>query len=73
MKRQSRIQTITGYGQCVPPQKPHVIIYFLEKGLSEKKAIDFFEQYAKRKWLNNQGNRIKNWKVHAWEWAWENK
>lgn len=59
-----------GCGKCVPPIKPHVVIYFLEKGLTEKQASEFFDEYAKKDWNNGRGVKISNWKVHAWEWVW---
>lgn len=59
-----------GVGRTIPPQKNHVIIYFIEKGLSEKQAIDFFSNYNQRGWRNLSGNIIANWKTHAWEWVW---
>lgn len=62
-----------GCGKCLPPAKEHVVVYFLEKGLTEKHASDFFSLYNKRRWRNRQGNIIANWKVHAWEWAFANR
>lgn len=59
-----------GYGKCVPPAKDHVVIYFLEKGKSEKQALDFFELLSIRRWKNLRGETISNWKVHAWEYIW---
>ncbi len=59
-----------GIGRVIPPIKNHVIIYFLQKGLTEKQAIDFFDDYNERGWRNRSGDIISNWKVHAWEWVW---
>lgn len=59
-----------GFGKNVPPDKEQVIIYFLEKGRSEKQAMDFFNFYTARRWKNSHGHTITNWKVHAWEYIW---
>jgi len=61
---------INGYGSCIPPEKAHVIIYFIEKNRSEEDAIKFYYQYALRKWKNLKGKAIKDWKMHAWHWMW---
>ena len=61
---------IIGNGQLVPPIKKHVLIYFQQKGRSEKEALLFFEHFSKRKWLNRRNTRLSNWKVAAWEWTW---
>lgn len=53
--------------------KEHVIIYLMQKGLTEKRAADFFNEYADKNWRNRNGALISNWKVHAWEWVWANK
>lgn len=62
-----------GSGKSVPPMKEHVIIYLMQKGLTEKRAADFFNEYADKNWRNRNGALISNWKVHAWEWVWANK
>ncbi|MBX2942736.1 MAG: hypothetical protein KF860_10345 [Cyclobacteriaceae bacterium] len=62
-----------GQGKNVPPIREHVIIYLMQKGLTEKRAHDFFNQYADKNWRNRNGELISNWKVHAWEWVWANK
>ncbi len=65
--------SIQGFGKNVPPDKSQVIIYFLEKGLDEKKANDFFSEYTLKEWKNRRGLPIRNWKVHAWEHIWSKK
>lgn len=62
-----------GCGKCIPPEKQHVEIYFLQKGISLHKAQEFYREFEQRAWRNNQGNVISNWKVHAWEWAWAHR
>ena len=57
-----------GYGSEIPPLKDHVIIYFLEKGASENLALNFFNHFNKRQWMNFRGDPLANWKVIAWEW-----
>lgn len=57
---------MSGYGKNIPPDIEQVIIYFAEKGQPEKKAMNFFHEFALRKWKNHQGKTISNWKVHAW-------
>lgn len=62
-----------GFGENIPPDKEQVIVYFLEKGQSEKQALDFFAERAARKWRNLRGSVISNWKVHAWEYIWNKR
>jgi len=52
----------------VPPQKKHVIIYFIQKGHFEKDAVLFFMHFSKKNWQNYQGKILSNWKTAAWEW-----
>jgi hypothetical protein len=60
-----------GLGVTIPPQKFHVILYFSQQGQTEQSANEFFQKYSQEKWKNNKGKRIKNWKVHAWQWIWQ--
>ncbi|WP_179415555.1 hypothetical protein HDF19_00080 [Mucilaginibacter sp. E4BP6] len=62
-----------GYGGGVPPLRSHVIIYFAEKEASQNAALAFFEYFEKRRWRNKHGNKLKNWKTAAWEWAFQFK
>ena len=55
----------------VPPAEAEVIIYFLEKGCSEKVAADFFQHYGSRQWKNQRGTLLRNWKAAAWDWIWK--
>ncbi|SEN57259.1 hypothetical protein SAMN05192574_103560 [Mucilaginibacter gossypiicola] len=61
---------VRGYGKQVPPDKSFVIIWFLEKGGSELTAISFYKFYQSRKWCNNHGKTISDWKMRAWDWLW---
>lgn len=70
MAKMAKNKVIDGYGRSIPPQINHVIIYFLQKGKSEKDALDFFYYYSEVKWRNRTGHLIKDWKMHAWEWIW---
>jgi len=58
----------TGFGNAVPPSKEHVVIYFLQKELSETEAIRFYNHFQKKKWKNQRHKKIANWKVAAWDW-----
>lgn len=57
-----------GNGRSVPPRFDHVRIYFLQKGQSEDKAMEFYDHYQSRKWRNRKGTLLSNWKATAWEW-----
>lgn len=59
-----------GIGKNVPPEKIHVIIYFIQKGQSEYEAVQFYEEYNVRAWKNKHNESISNWKLHAWNWIW---
>ena len=62
-----------GSGKQVPPLKEHVLIYFLEKGVSENVGVEFFRYYDGRHWKNNRLQRLSNWKTAAWEWDLKNQ
>ncbi|MBT2561285.1 hypothetical protein J7E50_10625 [Pedobacter sp. ISL-68] len=59
-----------GFGKDIPPARSHVIIWFLQKGLTEQKALEFYCFYTQRFWKSQNGNTIKDWKMTAWEWVW---
>jgi hypothetical protein len=60
-----------GLGIEVPPLKAHVIIYFLQKGMTEKAADFFFQQHDEAGWKFPDGKPVKNWKTLACDWIWE--
>ncbi len=62
-----------GYGKDIPPEKHHVLIWFLQKESTEIIALAFFQYYSAQKWKNLKGIPIKDWKAHAWAWIWDNK
>jgi len=62
-----------GSGKQVPPLKDHVLIYFLEKGVSENVAFEFFRHYDERHWKSNRLQWLSNWKTAAWEWVLKNQ
>ncbi len=59
-----------GTGKSMPPKRPFVKIYFLQKGLSEKEASTFYEYFKKRNWTTKTGIAVINWKALANEWIW---
>jgi len=59
-----------GDGKEVPPELGHVIVYFQQKGKSERDALDFFNYFESRKWMNQINRKVANWKKSAWEWIW---
>lgn len=59
-----------GSGDTIPPLLQHVIIYFLQKGITEEKAIDFFERYNNNGWKKWNGQQVKNWKTLACDEIW---
>lgn len=66
----AKMCTPNGFGKEVPPHIEHVIIYFLQKGQNKLVAIEFFHHYSIRKWKNQRGKKVRNWKIHAWAWVW---
>lgn len=69
--KNTRNQT-SGYGNMIPPSKEHVIIWFLQNNSTKELAIDFYKKYATQHWRNNKGIAIKDWKMRAWDWLWNN-
>jgi len=61
----------SGLGREIPPLKAHVVIYFIQKGLTEKDADSFFQQQNSAGWKISNGQRSANWKTLACEWIWE--
>ena len=59
-----------GFGKSVPPQWQYVKIYFVQKGLTEQAAKDFFQEQKNRKWKSENGIPVSNWKVLANDWIW---
>ncbi|MBS1530359.1 MAG: hypothetical protein JSU01_08630 [Bacteroidetes bacterium] len=62
-----------GFGKEMPPEKGHVTIYFIQKGLTEKEADFFFGQQKLTDWKTKRGRPIRNWKAVAAEWIWQLK
>ncbi|WP_439585168.1 hypothetical protein [Dyadobacter bucti] len=60
----------SGFGNQVPPSWHQVHVYFSQQAASNKEAMDFFKHYQQRKWLNDRGKSLKNWKKLAWTWIW---
>lgn len=60
----------SGLGRSIPPEEHYVIIYFAQKGRSEKEALAFYLCYSLKNWRNRHGQPINNWKAHAWWWIW---
>jgi hypothetical protein len=52
-----------------PPRIEEVKIYFLQKGVPEKEAEQFFLFYEKKGWISKKGNFLKNWKSTAYKWV----
>nr|WP_199077409.1 hypothetical protein [Pedobacter sp. ASV19] len=61
-----------GFGKIMPPQKAHVIAYFIQKGRQEQESLAFYNYYSLKNWRNSTGEPIKNWKTLAWNWIWNN-
>ncbi|HEX5553186.1 MAG TPA: hypothetical protein VFX43_08045 [Chitinophagaceae bacterium] len=59
---------VSGSGKNVPPLKEHVKIYFQQKGCSEYEAMEFYQHFEDKQWINNRGGTLSNWKTAAWEW-----
>ncbi len=58
----------TGLGMEIPPDLFHVIIYFSYHGRDENLAEEFYKYYQSLNWKNLKGQRLRNWKVLAWQW-----
>jgi len=72
MKKQTS-DKVEGFGLIIPPAKQHVIIYFMQKGQEEISALQFYHTYSIENWCNKRGQKIKNWKMHAWDWIWSKR
>ncbi len=59
-----------GFGKDIPPCRTHVIAWFIQMGLTEKTALEFYNHYDKCGWSNRANKTIKNWKMTAWHWIW---
>lgn len=64
------IPASNGLGNELPPSWHHVSVYFSQQGSSDKQAKCFFKHYQQRKWLNDWGQPLGNWKKLAWTWIW---
>ncbi|HXS36941.1 MAG TPA: hypothetical protein VN721_09580 [Flavipsychrobacter sp.] len=60
-----------GFGNEMPPERAHLSIYFIQKGLSEKEADFFYQQQESNSWKTKRGKPIRNWKAVAADWIWE--
>lgn len=61
----------SGSGTLVPPEFNYVVIYFLQQGLSEKKASDFFLVCECSDWKTLAGKTFRSWKTQAAKFIWE--
>lgn len=64
------VKVKSGFGNQIPPDMEHVMIWFLQKGSNEISALSFYKYYEDQRWLNSKGRVIKDWKMTAWEWFW---
>jgi hypothetical protein len=62
---------MSGLGRGIPPLKAHVVIYFMQKGLTENDADFFFHQQNLTGWKTPNGLHPVNWKTLACDWIWE--
>jgi len=51
-----------------PPRIEEVKVYFIQRGIPEKEAEDFFLFYEKKQWTSKNGNFFKSWKNIAYKW-----
>ncbi len=59
-----------GFGIEMPPDKNHVIIYFMQKGFSDTEALTFLDYYKSTNWASANGSPVCNWKTAANDWIW---
>jgi hypothetical protein len=52
-----------------PPNQREVHVYFVRLGLEEKHSDAFFYYYSMKNWALEGGQRVKNWKVLAFNWV----
>ncbi|QQL50172.1 hypothetical protein [Mucilaginibacter ginkgonis] len=64
---------ISGFGYSIPPLLEHVTMYFLEKGSSILEIDRFLSCYQRTNWHTKRGYKIKDWKVVANEWIYNNR
>ncbi len=50
------------------PPYEQVRIYFLQKGMPETEAADFYQFYEMNKWETKNGVAIIKWKDFAYRW-----
>lgn len=60
-----------GFGKEIPPNCDHVLIYFLQKGMTTNAARKFLNYHTHTAWKNKHGTPIKCWKTEASEWIWQ--
>ena len=63
-------QCSAGFGSQCPPDENYVRVYFLQKGATLDQAVRFYQHYKAKRWLNNNGKPLKDWKRLAWTWIW---
>lgn len=61
---------MNGFGKQVPPTWHQVSVYFVQQAACIKQAVDFFKHYQYRRWRNDSGKPVTNWKKLAWTWIW---
>lgn len=59
---------MSGFGKEVPPEKEHVVVYFIQKGFTEEEGLVFFNYYQERCWKGKKNRHLSNWKELAWRW-----
>jgi hypothetical protein len=67
MKKPSKSKNL--FQHHVSPRLEEVKIYFLQKGIPEREAEDFFHVYENRHWTSKKGNFYRNWKTIAYRWV----
>jgi hypothetical protein len=51
-----------------PPKVDEVKVYFLQRGMMESEAEQFFLSYDQKNWKNAKGGVMSNWKGLAYKW-----
>lgn len=69
IKRNSR-KTVqhTSHSSPRPPKVDEVKVYFLQRGMMESEAEQFFLSYEEKCWKNAKGQFMSNWKGLAYKW-----
>jgi hypothetical protein len=62
------IQKHQGFGCRIPQKKELVLVYFLQKGVPQLNASQFWNFMERNEWKTKSGTPIRDWKKVAFTW-----